>query len=134
MKYLALVVLLFPIVTFAGPERKIEAPKPKVMDREFFAAMTVLAAAKTADGITSIRMLNRGCHETNPIFGERYPSSGRIAGTNAAYLAGEVALAYTLKRLGQNHRWTKHLWLIEPAYQVGGHIAAAADNEALVCQ
>jgi len=103
-----------------------EAPKPKVMDRRFFLAISALAAAKATDGVTTERMLGRGFHELNPLFG-RHPSPARVAGTNAAYFAGEVAVAYILKK-----RFPKrHFWLIEPLLQSADHIRSAVHNEGL---
>jgi hypothetical protein len=119
--------------------RLIEAPKPKVMekvaDRKFWLAISLLGAAKTADAISTQRMLNRGCLEIGSAWalGER-PSSGRIAAAAGAQGAGEVALAYLLKRVLRRHRWLGQVWVIEPAWGVGNHTRAAWHNEGLVCR
>lgn len=146
---MAFLLTLFLCLSTKANDEKPDAPKPKdnteytapllsqqtkrppVMDEKFLAAMGALAAAKTADGITTQRLLDRGplYHEMNPIFGRR-PSSARIAGTNAAYFAGEVATAYLVKKYGRGHWWSK-IWMVEPAWQTAEHVRCAVHNEHL---
>jgi hypothetical protein len=100
---------------------------PRVADRKFITIMAILGTAKTMDAVSTERMLNRGGHENNSMFG-RYPSTGRIAGVNAAYFSGEVALAHVLNRYGRRHRWARYLWLLEPSFQAAQHIQLAYMN------
>lgn len=111
------------------PPPKLEA---RVLDKKFYFVIGALAAAKTADAITTERVLSRGCHESNPLFGP-YPSSGRIAGLDVAAFAIESGTAYLLKRYSRKHRWARYAWPIAPARQTALHIYWAAHNEGLRC-
>lgn len=104
-----------------------DAPKPKVIDRNFLVAMSALGASKAVDGFTSAN-LQSGCHENNFVLG-RHPSDGQLAGYFVATYAIEVATAYAVKRFGVHHRWARHLWLIEPARQTTLHIYWSVKNE-----
>jgi hypothetical protein len=81
--------------------------------------MSVLAGAEMADYVSSVEIIGSGrlYHETDPLFG-RYPSGGRFALLGATYFTGEVLLARGLKRYGQEHRWARHLWLLEPGAMI----------------
>lgn len=108
-----------------------DAPKPKTIDRTFLISVGVLAAASTADQITTERFLNRGCHELNPIFGP-HPSPSKVAGVSLLYFGGEVGLSYVLKKFGRGHWWSK-VWLVEPSWGTAVHIQASVHNEGLTC-
>ena len=123
-----LILLLCAAPVFAGPETKPEAPRAKVADKQYWAAMSVLAASKAADGITTEHMLSRGCAESDALLFGRYPSPAKVASVNAGYLAGEMALAYLLKRSAKHH-----LWLAEPAYQTIDHLHLSVRNETMAC-
>ena len=110
------------------PKPKVEMKGP-VVDRRFVLAVTVLAVAKTADAISTVRGLGRGNVEQNPIFGAR-PGAWRLAGVNAGYFAGEVGLAYVVKRAGRG-RWWGRAWPVEIGWQTGAHLRAAVGNERL---
>jgi len=81
--------------------------------------MGVLAGAEIADYVSSVELIGDGrfYHEADPLFG-RYPSGGRFAVLGATYFTGEVLLARGLKRYGQEHRWARHLWLLEPGAMI----------------
>lgn len=110
-----------------------DAPKPnvtgRVADRQFWIVTGLLAAAKATDSITTKRALNRGAIESNPLYGPR-PSSARIAGTDVAVFAGEVGIAYLLKRVGRGHWWGR-AWMMEPAWSIGEGARGAIHNERL---
>jgi hypothetical protein len=125
---LCTVALLFT-APLCAQEKPRALPKPKVIDRKFVAVMGLLAATKTADAITSAQMLNRGNYETNPLFGPR-PSGARMAVVNTSYFAGEVLMAYSLKRL-DGHKWSRALWLLEPSCQAADHARWAWHNSQL---
>src|SRR6266478_497678 len=108
------------------------APKPKVAieghrfnKRIFFAGIGLLAAAKTADAITTRQLLDRGGWENNPQIG-RHPSSIRLAGHAAAMFAAQSAVFYLTER---NHhawvRWTCRVWL---GSTITNHAQLAACN------
>jgi hypothetical protein len=123
-------IVLLMLGTLAKADDLPEAPKPKVADRQFWTAVGTLGASVAADGISTVRMLDRGNFETNPVLG-RHPSPARVGALSGAYFAGETVLAYELKRFGQRHRWARYLWLIEPSIQAGQHAAFAYHNESL---
>jgi hypothetical protein len=95
----------------------IEAPKAKPViashkfdKRVFFTGIGLLAAAKTADAVTTRQVLDRGGYELNPVYG-RHPSPARQAGINAAFFIGQSALFYLTER--NRHawvRWTGRVW------------------------
>jgi hypothetical protein len=95
---------------FVSPTNaQIEAPKPN--RRTFLAGVCLLAAAKTADAISTRQLLDRGGWENNSLFG-RYPSPAKQAGINAAMFAGQTAVFYFTER--SRHawvRWTGRTWL-----------------------
>jgi len=90
---------------------QLELPRAKSDQRVFFVGVSLLAAAKTADALTTRHVLDLGGSENDPIFG-RHPSVGRQIGTNAAVFAAQYALFYLTER--NRHawvRWTGRLWL-----------------------
>lgn len=102
-----------------------DAPRPHTVDRKFLIAVGLNAAAKAADGITTERMLARGCHETNPVYGP-HPSALRISATQAAFFAGEVTAAYFLKRR------FRRVWILPLAEGIV-NVVGAVQNERLSC-
>ena len=116
-------------------ERKTVFPaKPAVKERtaskSFFAVVGTLGASSAADWLTTSQTLERGNHETNGVLGP-HPSNGQIAAFGAGYYAGEITLAYFVKKFGEHHHWSRHLWLIEPSYSTTVHIVNAAHNAKL---
>jgi len=113
---------------FAKQEKPLpDAPKPKQQFSRtvYVPGVSLLAAAKTADAITTRQLLDRGGLELNPVFG-RSPSPAKQAGINLAFFAGESALFYFTER---NHhawvRWTGRAFL---AHSVVEHSYAATCN------
>lgn len=96
-----LLFLLFAGV--ASAQEKPEAPKPKTDRKIFFAGVSLLAASKAADAITTRQLLDRGGWENNPVFG-KHPSPAKQAGINLAFFAGQTAGFYFTER-------TKHAWV-----------------------
>ncbi|HEX8880459.1 MAG TPA: hypothetical protein VF749_10545 [Candidatus Acidoferrum sp.] len=74
-----------------SPKPKAEAPKPKHDRKVFVTGVSLLAASKTADAITTRRLLDRGGWKNNPVFG-RHRSPAKQAGRNAGILAAQSAL------------------------------------------
>jgi len=103
------------------PKPKPVAPAARVADAKFWTAMGVLGTSAAADYIATRQVLDRGGYEKNPIFG-RHPSVARQVAIGGAYFAGEVLLAYELKKFGRRHRWARHLWLIDPVAQSEEHM------------
>ena len=96
-------LLLSPL---AVPQEKPEAPKPKPDRKVFFAGVSLLAAAKTADAITTRQLLDHGGWENNPLLG-RHPSSGRLA----AFASGQFALQSTAFYFTERNRRAWVRWL-----------------------
>jgi len=90
--------------------------------------VSVLAAAKTADAITTRRALNLGGWENNPVFG-RYPSPAKQAGINLAFFAGESAVFYLTEH--NHHSWVRWAGRAFLAHSVIEHVHAAACNAGL---
>lgn len=99
--------------------------------RDFLLTVGVLGAVKAADLVTTARG-SGACRETNPLFGLS-PSNGRIAAVGVGYFAGEVVLAYVLRRAFRGHRFLGQLWRIEPAFQVQEHIRFVYGNISIGC-
>jgi len=119
---------------YVGPRvAPLSALREKTVDRKFVAAYSVLALAKITDAVTTVRMLDRGCKELNPLLGSAHPSPQRIAAFNGAYFAGQVAFGFAAKKLLRNRPVLRHMWLINPVAETAGHAIASAHNEALVC-
>jgi len=125
---LALLACLLACSLASGQEshRAFRVPDtPKPNRTIFMAGVSLLAASKTADAISTRQLLDRGGWENNPIFG-RHPSPAKQAGINLAFFAGESALFYLTER---NHhawvRWTGRAFL---AHAITEHSHAAACN------
>ena len=103
------------------------------MDRNYFAVLGVLAAAKATDGYTTAGASWPGCIETNPILG-RNPSDARIAEFAAVSFAVEAGTAFLLKRFGQRHKWARFVWVGEPSFQTLKHAQAAWHDAGLNCR
>jgi len=122
VRVLALAALIF-FAPGIHAQEKPDAPKPN--KKIFVIGVSLLAASKTADAITTRQLLDRGGWENDPVFG-RHPSPVKQAGLNLAFFAGESALFYFTER---NHhawvRWTGRAFL---AHSVVEHSYAAACN------
>jgi hypothetical protein len=89
------------------------------------AGVSLLAAAKTADAITTRQLLDRGGWENDPAFG-RHPSPAKRAGINAALFAGESALFYLTEH--NRHSWIRWTGRAFLAQSVVDYSHAAACN------
>ena len=94
----------------------------------FVAGVTLLAAAKTADAITTRHVLNRGGWENDPVFG-RHPSPAKQAGVNLAFFAGESARFYVTEH--NRHAWIRWAGRAFLAEDIADHAHAAACNAGL---
>lgn len=123
-------LLLFLLPSFARgqatPLPDAPSPKPQQIDRKaFFAGAGLLAAAKTADAISTRELLDRGGWENDPLFG-RHPSAARQAEINAAIFAGQVAVYYFTERSRHSWvRWTGRTWL---GLTIANHARLASCN------
>jgi hypothetical protein len=77
--------LIFFIPTLHAQQKPLPDP-PKPNKKVFVAGVSLLAAAKTADAITTRQLLDGGGWENDPVFG-RYPSPAKQAGINLAFFA-----------------------------------------------
>jgi hypothetical protein len=106
-----------------------DAPKPKTEARAVFVAgVSLLAAAKTVDAITTRRNLNQGAWENNPAFG-RHPSPAKQAGLNLGIFAAQSGLFYLTEH--NRHSWIRWAGRAFIGYFVVDHAQAAACNAGL---
>jgi hypothetical protein len=136
MARLIIAVLFFAFPLGAQqPQPLPDAPKPKpevrsshLNPRIFWTGVSLLAASKTADAISTRRLLNDGGWETNSIYG-REPSPGRQAGINAAFFAGQISLFYLTERSSNRYiRWAGRTYI---GLQVANHSKLTAGNIAV---
>ena len=123
-------LLLSALPCHAQTQPLPDAPKPKLEQyhlnrRAFVAGISLLAASKTADAITTRQLLDRGGLELNPIFG-RSPSPAKQAGINLAFFAGESALFYLTEH--NRHAWVRWAGRAFLAHSVVEHAYAVACN------
>lgn len=138
-----LLILALLCAQGASGQHYIEAPKPKPglflrepkpavqhrLDRHIFiTGISLLAAAKTADAITTRQVLDRGGWETNPIFG-RHPSIARQVGINAGSFAVQSVAFYFTER--NHHRWIRTAGRVWFGVLVVNHAKIAACNSGL---
>lgn len=64
------------------PAEVRHAVAPAFRHRTAYVPLAVLALAAVADILTTRAAINRGCHETNPIYGP-HPSDGAMIATHA---------------------------------------------------
>jgi hypothetical protein len=107
---------------------KIDSPKPKADRRIFWTGVSLLAASKTADAITTRRLLNEGGWETNPVYGHN-PTAARQAGINAAFFAAEVGAFYLTEH--SRYRWIRWTGRTYVGLLVANHCELTAGNVAV---
>lgn len=106
---LALTSLLFCLASPA--QEKPEAPKPKTDRKVFFVGISLLAASKTADAISTRQLLDRGGWENNPIFGP-HPSPAKQSLINLGIFGAQAGVFYLTEH--NRHawvRWAGRAWL-----------------------
>jgi hypothetical protein len=106
----------------ASPIAKTEpVARERVADKKFLVAIAILGTTKAIDFEITAQWLNPKAdhYEANPLYG-KYPSNARLACENAGIFAGEVAMAYLLKKWGRDRWWSK-AWIIEPTFQSSSH-------------
>jgi len=117
-------VLIFFAPGIHAQEKHLpDAPKPN--KKIFITGISLLAAAKTADAITTRRALNQGGWENDPLFG-RHLSPAKQAGINLAFFAGESALFYVTEH--NRHAWIRWTGRAFLAQSIIGHSHAAVCN------
>jgi hypothetical protein len=124
-------VFAFAIPLYAQQKPLPDAPKPKQQfsRKVYVAGVSLLAAAQTADAITTRRNLNLpGGSENNPVYG-RHPSPARQAGINLAFFAGESAVFYLTEH--NRHSWIRWAGRAFLGYSITDHAHAAACNAGL---
>jgi hypothetical protein len=124
VRVLALAALIFFAPNLYAQQKALpDAPKPN--KKIFIAGVSLLAAAKTADAITTRQLLDRGGWENNSVYG-RHPSPGKHAGINLALFAGEPAVFYLTEH--NRHSWIRWTGRALLAYSIADHSHAAACN------
>jgi len=124
-------LLLFALFVSPACAQLPDAPKPKpIADEKFWTVVGILGTSAAADYVTTVRLQSRGGIELNPFLG-RHPSRVRVAAMGGGYFAGEVLLAYELKKFGVKHKWARFFWIGEPAGQTEQHIQWAWHNEGI---
>jgi len=93
----------------AATQEKPDAPKPKPCaersHRVFYAGISLLAAAETADAISTRRVLDAGGHENNSLLLGRRPSPARQAAVTAGLFAAQVVIFRLTER--NRHAWVR---------------------------
>ena len=121
-----LVLLCFFLASIAHAQEKPDAPKPN--KKILVTGVSLLAAAKTADAITTRQLLDRGGWENNSAFGH-HPSPAKQAGINLAFFASESAVFYLTER--NRHSWVRWAGRAFLAHSIADHAHAAACNAGL---
>ena len=109
-----------------------DAPKPKpaieqhhFSRRAFIAGISLLAASKTADAITTRQLLDPGGQDSIPCLG-RHPSPAKQAGINAGIFAAKSLGFYLTER--NRHAWLRWTGRALLAHTVIEHSHLAACN------
>ena len=110
---------------FAQEPLKPEAPKPKTDHKVFLVGVSLLAASKTADAITTRQLLDRRGRELNPIFGS-HPSPAKQAAVNLGFFAAESTVAYIAEH--NKHAWVRWAGRAFVSHAIMNHVHAAACN------
>jgi hypothetical protein len=126
MKLFILALLLCPFAVSAN--ELSEAPKPKADRRIFITGVSLLAASKSADFLTTAQLLGRGGQENNPLLG-KHPSDGRISGYAALEFLGEGSVFYLTER--SRHRWIRWTGRAYIGLAIMNHIELASCNSKL---
>ena len=119
-------VFAFAIPLYAQQKPLPDAPKPN--KKVFVAGVSLLAAAKAADAITTRQLLDRGGWENNPAFG-RHPSPAKQAGINAGIFAAQSFAFYLTER--NRHAWVRWTGRALLATATEEHARLAACNAGL---
>lgn len=77
---------------------------PHFNRRVFIMEASLLAVAKSADMVSTQRLVDRGGWENNPVFG-RHPSPARLASINAGIFAAQVGVVYLTEH--SRHAWVR---------------------------
>lgn len=98
---------------------------PRFNRKAFIAEVSLLAAAKSADAITTRQLLDRGGWEGNPLFG-RHPSPAKQAGINLGIFAAQSGLLYLTEH--NKHAWVRWTGRAFLAHAIEEHTRLAACN------
>lgn len=106
---------------------KVVGP-PRFNRRTFIVGTSLLAAAQSADAISTQRLLNRGGWENDPLFG-RHPSSARLASINVGIFGVRVGVFYLTEH---SHRaWVRWAGRAFIGGAIVSHARLAACNEGI---
>jgi hypothetical protein len=142
-------VLLVLLFVAAATAAELPDPPSRVADRQFFALLSIEAAAKSADFaetaahlgkqifvpcVPAYTCINHGyvytVLENDPWFGKR-PSTGRMIGENFGLFGVESLIAYQIKKPHQwlpGDRLIRKFWWLPLAYQIQSHARLAYHN------
>src|SRR5437588_527082 len=118
---------LFFALCFTSTAQQLlpDAPKPKASHFIFGGGVVLLAASKTADAWATRGLLDRGGWENNPVLG-RHPSTGRLAGIDAAAFLAQSSLFYATEHNRRSWvRWSGRAYI---ALQAAGHFYLSSCN------
>lgn len=125
MKNLFMLLSLLICVSGSVAQKPVMPDAPKPNHKIFFAEISALGMSKSADAVTTRRLLDNGGVELNPIFGQ-HPSPGRQAGINAAFFAVDVSALYVTEHSRKSWlRWTGRTYI---ALVIANHAHLAACN------
>jgi len=123
-----LTTLLFALLVLASAAAAQEMPKPdapKPNGKVFWTGVSLLAASKTSDAITTRIALDNGAREKDPIFGP-HPSAPKQAAINALFFAGETAFFYATEH--NRHAWVRWTGRAYVGLIVVNHVQLAVCN------
>ena len=136
-------LLLLSTASLAQEPAKPEAPKPKTQAlvtrntayaavtphrRVFLFGVSLLAASKTADAITTRQVLDRGGWENDHVFG-RHPSPAKQSLINLGIFGVQAGVFYLTER--NRHAWIRWTGRAFLAHEIEEHTRFAACNAAL---
>lgn len=105
------ILLLLAISSANAQEQK------RVFDKKFWTLSSIDYASSFADATASSRYIKPSseCHELNPMWGGKYPSTVRYYGQSLAITGGAMLLSYELKK--HNKKW----WSLPMIIDAGAH-------------
>lgn len=117
--------LLLSVGVASAQEQPRTFRVPHYNRKALIAEVSLLAASKTADAITTRELLDRGGHENNPIFG-RHPSRAKQSFINLGFFAAESIAFYVTEH--NRHTWVRWTGRVLLAHAVVEHTQLAACN------
>lgn len=123
-----LLFLLLAVPLYAQEPVKPESPKPKTDRKVFLVGVSLLAASKTADAITTRQVHDRGGWENNPVFGW-HPSPAKQSLINLGIFGAQAGVFYLTEH--NRHAWVRWTGRALIGHEILEHSRLAAGNSGL---